>query len=329
MPWNGVAAVAEIAERTGLTHVGFVVGRPAAVAPPPHAPIDDELAAIPAKLGTGDSAVAIAKLWQREIDGCSALAKAWTTLANDGGGDLGTRLIERTEPALLDCDCSVNMPNVRTMMWQMMSTAQPMAPIDVELVRDGVDIEAAPATAWSAVQDKLASGANLARRRAAVSDAPEARDAIVVLGARLGARGQLTDVLRERVAVAATLFAAGGAPRIVATGGVTRAGAPAEGDAIAAALRAAGVPDAAIVVERAARSTAENARMTAPLLPPRARVWLVTQPFHARRAVYVFRRAGFDAKAWPMPDSLEYRQPRRARKWRMREWAAWLRVLLG
>jgi uncharacterized SAM-binding protein YcdF (DUF218 family) len=150
----------------------------------------------------------------------------------------------------------------------------------------------------------------------------EGRDAIVVLGARL-ANDQLTDVLRERVRVAAELFARGAAPRVIATGGIT-GGTRSEADAIADAL----LP---IDVEREtrARSTADNARFVAAMLPPGARVWLVTQPFHARRSEYVFRRAGLDARAWHIADSLQYRDRKRALRWIAREYAAWLKLLVN
>jgi uncharacterized SAM-binding protein YcdF (DUF218 family) len=154
----------------------------------------------------------------------------------------------------------------------------------------------------------------------------ERRDAIIVLGAALR-RDRLSKILRERVAAAAALYHAGAAPRIITTGGVTGSSTRSEADALAEGLCAAGVPRAAITVEDRAQTTAENARFTAALLGP-ARVWLVTQPFHARRAEYLFRRAGFAAQAWHVADSVEYRDPRRAVRWYLREYAAWLKVLV-
>jgi uncharacterized SAM-binding protein YcdF (DUF218 family) len=162
----------------------------------------------------------------------------------------------------------------------------------------------------------------------ALRDAPvEPRDAIVVLGARLGPGDTLTRPLEERVDAAAMLYAAGAAPRIVTTGGVTGRARRSEADVLADALVAAGVPRDAILVEDAALTTAENARFTAELLGP-ARVWLVTQPFHARRAVRLFRAAGLDARAWHIADSVQYRDRRSAVRWLVREYAAWAKLLL-
>lgn len=155
----------------------------------------------------------------------------------------------------------------------------------------------------------------------------ERRDAIVVLGAPLTPSGALTPVLEERVAAAAALYRAGGAPVVVATGGTTHGAPRAEADALAEALHAADVAD--VLVERESRTTAENARLTSRLLEPRSvrTVWIVTQPFHARRAERLFRAAGFDARAWHIIDSVQYRDRLRATRWLVREYAAWAKLL--
>ncbi len=150
-------------------------------------------------------------------------------------------------------------------------------------------------------------------------------DAIAVLGAPLGPGGALTDVLEERVAAAAALWRAGGGRIVVATGGGT--GPRAEAAAMADRLRALGVPD--VLVEPRARTTADNARLVAALLAPLGArsVWLVTQPFHGRRAARLFRAAGLEPHVWHIDGSLEYRNRPRALRWLAREYAAWLKHL--
>jgi uncharacterized SAM-binding protein YcdF (DUF218 family) len=148
-------------------------------------------------------------------------------------------------------------------------------------------------------------------------------DAIVVLGAPLGPRDQLTPALAERATAAAALYHAGGAPLVIASGGITQGASRAEADAIADEIRRLGAPPDRVVVERASRCTLENARFTAALLPAGAAVWIVTQPFHGRRAKRLFRRAGLDAHVWHIDDSIEYRDRRRALRWVVREYASW------
>lgn len=155
-------------------------------------------------------------------------------------------------------------------------------------------------------------------------------DAIVVLGAPLGPGDRLTPPLAERARAAASLYHRGGAPLVVASGGITHGAARAEADAIADELSSCGVPVEHIRVERASRTTAENARFTAALFaasPALPRVWLVTQPFHGRRARRLFRGAGFDAHVWHIDNSLEYLERARALRWVAREYAAWLALL--
>jgi uncharacterized SAM-binding protein YcdF (DUF218 family) len=151
----------------------------------------------------------------------------------------------------------------------------------------------------------------------------EPLDAIVVLGAPLRPSGRLSPILEERVAAAAALYHAGGARLVVATGGITEGAPRAEADAIAEGLAAAGIPD--VLVERDARTTAENARFTARLLAPLGArtVWIVTQPFHGRRAALLFRRAGLSPCVWHIADSVQYRDRRRAMRWVAREYASW------
>ncbi len=152
----------------------------------------------------------------------------------------------------------------------------------------------------------------------------EGRDAIVVLGAPLAPDGALSTVVAERVAGGVALWKAGGGPRLVMSGGYGPGATRAEAPAMAEVARAAGIPEAALVIEARSRTTAENAREVAALLSPGARVWLVTQPFHGRRARRCFRRAGLDAEVWHLADSLEYRDRRRALSWLAREYAAWV-----
>ena len=156
-----------------------------------------------------------------------------------------------------------------------------------------------------------------------VEDALAPADAIVVLGAPLARDGRLSPILEERVAAAAALYHSGAGRLVVATGGVTEGAPRAEADAIAEALSAAGIPD--VLVEREARSTAENALFTARLLRPLGArtVWLVTQPFHGRRAALLFRRAGLEPRVWHIADSVQYRDRRRAMRWVAREYASW------
>jgi uncharacterized SAM-binding protein YcdF (DUF218 family) len=153
-------------------------------------------------------------------------------------------------------------------------------------------------------------------------------DAIVILGAPLRAGGGLTEVLTERIGAGFGLWRSGAAPLVCVTGGPSRGGVT-EADAMADALRTLGVPDGALRIERVARTTAANAARVAALLASDdvRSIWLVSQPFHLRRARRLFRRAGFDVRAFRIADSVQDRAPERALRWILREYVAWLRAL--
>lgn len=145
---------------------------------------------------------------------------------------------------------------------------------------------------------------------------PSPADAIVILGA---APGRARD---ERVAVGADLWRRELAPMVVVTG-------RGEAGQMAAALERLGVAAAAIAIEDRATTTRENAARSAELLGRDAAVLVVSQPFHLRRAIYLFRAAGLRPTPVAAADSIQDRRPDLALRWAIREYAAWLKVGFG
>jgi uncharacterized SAM-binding protein YcdF (DUF218 family) len=151
-------------------------------------------------------------------------------------------------------------------------------------------------------------------------------DAAVVLGAPLRRDGSLSEVVAERVAAAVELWRGGRVPLVVMTGGRTRGATVAEAVVMAAAARAQGMPQDAVLVEDASRYTAENAKnVAAMLLPTRRRVWVVTQPFHLRRSLMWFRRVGFEPLGLYLGESVQFSRPLAGLRWVLREYPAWVR----
>jgi uncharacterized SAM-binding protein YcdF (DUF218 family) len=108
----------------------------------------------------------------------------------------------------------------------------------------------------------------------------------------LRADGTASRALRRRVARGIAVFRQGAAPLLVMSGG--GAGAVPEAAVMQALARAAGVPEAALIVEPGSRNTLENARETARLLHARGlrTVILVSDRVHLPRAALLFRHAG-------------------------------------
>lgn len=122
----------------------------------------------------------------------------------------------------------------------------------------------------------------------ALANLPKA-DAIVVLGGGVGATREGMPYpecysAADRAVMAARLYHAGKAPLIIPTGG----GAPMAEKPL---LEAMGVPARAILCEKAARDTAENASKTFALLRARGckKALVVTSAWHLPRAMMLFK----------------------------------------
>jgi uncharacterized SAM-binding protein YcdF (DUF218 family) len=130
-------------------------------------------------------------------------------------------------------------------------------------------------------------------------------DAVVVLGGGVDTvsaanvvLGQLTTITALRVLEGVRVYNAGGTPFVIVSGGVPdpRRGLRPESALMAAALAEAGVPPDRVLQDREAKTTHDHPRTVAPLLGAHQvrRFVLVTSPTHMRRALAVFRKAGFD-----------------------------------
>jgi uncharacterized SAM-binding protein YcdF (DUF218 family) len=137
--------------------------------------------------------------------------------------------------------------------------------------------------------------------RAGSFDAPPG-DTLVVLGA--GAEGELPDLETYwRCVYAARFFRQHSFQRLVLTGGPSDTGGEPVASVMAAYLQAARIPPEKMLIEKAARSTRENALYVARLLSaaPAGRVVVLTSDYHTRRAAACFRRAGLPVKVVAIP----------------------------
>lgn len=135
---------------------------------------------------------------------------------------------------------------------------------------------------------------------AATTDDALPSDAIVVLGAA-HYRGRPSPVLRARLDHAVALYRRGVAPVLVLTGGTARGDTASEAAVGRRYVLEAELPDTALRLEEAGRTTAESLKAVAELLRAegRERVVLVSDPFHVLRARRVARRLGLQAVASP------------------------------
>jgi uncharacterized SAM-binding protein YcdF (DUF218 family) len=125
-------------------------------------------------------------------------------------------------------------------------------------------------------------------------------DAIVVLGAAQYS-GKPSPVLQARLDHALELWRARLAPRLVLTGGVGTRDTVSEAEVGRRYLVARGVPDSAILLERAGRTSGQSIRAAAALLELHGltSVILVSDPFHTLRLRILAARHGLSAVSSP------------------------------
>ena len=153
---------------------------------------------------------------------------------------------------------------------------------------------------------------------------PPVADAIICLGADMSYQGwdRPGPASTRRARSCAELYRAGVAPVVVFTGhGHARGSAAA---AMARVAMAEGLPERAVILEEAARSTVQNAVFSRALLPPDTdAVVVVTDGFHIPRSWLIFRAfGGAQAQFYPARDL--YTSPDRVgirtrRDWVLRE----------
>lgn len=151
---------------------------------------------------------------------------------------------------------------------------------------------------------------------------------VLVLGAAVWPGGQPSPTLRRRALHGASLVLSGQARALIGCGGLGRH-PPTEAEVILQLCAGAGVPASALHAEAASTSTEENLRLALPILARLGadRVILVTDRYHAPRALLIARSLGLQAQASCPPAQTGTHPLRRALAW-AREGAAILRHLL-
>ena len=149
-----------------------------------------------------------------------------------------------------------------------------------------------------------------------IEDLPH-RSVALVLGAGLWPDGSLTAILADRVATAADLYHAGVVDTLLLSGD-NRFVDYNEPAAMHAYARRLGVPDEALVLDYAGRRTYDSCYRARHIFGVREAI-IITQRFHAARALYLCDSVGVDAVV-----ILADRQPYSQRRiiWETREYLA-------
>lgn len=158
--------------------------------------------------------------------------------------------------------------------------------------------------------DAWVGAASSARMARSPSDVPELPVALL-LGCAPTVAGRPNAFFRARIRAAAELWHAGRVRGVLASGDHGRVGYD-EPEAMRRALVDAGVPDAFITLDHAGFRTLDSVVRAKEVFGQHAFV-VVSQEFHARRALFLARRSGCDAWGYAADDPAH--GPRR---WRVR-----------
>ena len=153
---------------------------------------------------------------------------------------------------------------------------------------------------------------------------PGAKCAVMVLGT------PSPSIQARRVAAGVEAYRAAGCEALLLTGWKGPGSDAAEADEMAALALAAGLPEARLIRERAARNTWENIGNSLPLLAPFARVYIVSDSLHVHRGLRYWRRRSQERRADALPVSYYRPFDLYFRKWPMalHELAGFLRDAL-
>ncbi|HEX5064455.1 MAG TPA: hypothetical protein VFV99_34000 [Kofleriaceae bacterium] len=146
-PWERVANVVASAGAAGLTAPAFVFEQPTSLKPPPRAEIDDKLDAL-MKDDPANRASEVAQLMSKVIDHCPALKKQFGAVASEEG-DKGMTLSLAVAPALIECKCQVDIPNLRAVMFRILYVKRPLRFVTFEADAAKEKIEMPKPTTWA------------------------------------------------------------------------------------------------------------------------------------------------------------------------------------
>ncbi len=156
-PWGDVVKLTDMLGKVGFDLSTFVFAKPSPVTPPPRSPIDDELDKIVTKDG-GERATKLANAISKVIATCPPLAKVFGDLGSSEGGDKAQELLDNSGPAILACDCNLDVAAYRSVIWRTAGNPHPKTILAVTLATAGTAIALPAATPWAEAQNQLQPG---------------------------------------------------------------------------------------------------------------------------------------------------------------------------
>jgi len=152
--WSDVVTTAGVLRAAGFGKL-LLAFRATAIPPPPHSALDDVVAK-----STEGHAAAVARALEKVVHGCPSMIKMFGQVATIET-DKGEFVKGQVEQALVDCACNVDLPSVRSAMYQLFGGASPVGYLAVELSDSGKPLALAGKTPWKDAQKQIKPGASL------------------------------------------------------------------------------------------------------------------------------------------------------------------------
>lgn len=155
--WDHVVAAFDAAEAAGFVKEAFVFEYPAKkVVPPPRSAVDEKLDKLRADPDAANKATRLAEMLTATVKRCKSVQKLFSGVAAFEGESKADYIIEGLPEALVECECNVDLPEFRSIMWRMLATEHQTRVYELApRVRD--ETIALPATTpWAEASKKLA-----------------------------------------------------------------------------------------------------------------------------------------------------------------------------
>ncbi|MBI4955644.1 MAG: hypothetical protein HY908_26735 [Myxococcales bacterium] len=156
-PWERVVASVDAARAAGFTAPGFVFEQPSALTPPPRSGIDAKLDALMSE-EPATRAAKLAELTEEVVGPCDSLARSFRALARpvEEGVDKGMVIAMDIAPSLVACDCHVNIPELRAVMFRILHVERPVRIVTFDPAKTAERISFPPTTTWADASKRLA-----------------------------------------------------------------------------------------------------------------------------------------------------------------------------
>jgi hypothetical protein len=158
--WGRVGEVASTAHRAGFTRPAFVFARPPApIEKPPRSPIDADLDRLMASEEAGNKATELARMTEKVVQTCPALVRAFGDVASESSESKADVLIRAIEPSLVECNCRLDVPALRSIMFRLLHVPHPTGTVRVTLDPARPPLPIAPDTTWRVASPQLTADA--------------------------------------------------------------------------------------------------------------------------------------------------------------------------